>query len=104
MVDVGIIYNQFSPNGDRTNDYLKINRTDFSSLSVPKEEVQLSYSIEIFNRYGKVVFEGKNMTEEIIWDGTWKGEASPEGTYFYILDLSIGGSNTIQKGWIQLIR
>lgn len=109
-VDVGILYNQFSPNGDETNEVLKINRTDFDSDERPL--VPLVYSIQIFNRYGALVFEGNDSFDDVdqreaeVWDGTWKNEDAPAGTYFYVLefDLNNGQGPQISKGWIQLIR
>jgi gliding motility-associated-like protein/uncharacterized repeat protein (TIGR01451 family) len=88
----GFIFNQFSPNNDGTNDFLKIK----SIGSFPNS------SIEIFNRYGQLVFENRNMTDDQVWDGFYKNEEAPEGTYFYILNL--GDGTEVQKGWIQLIR
>lgn len=101
-LDIGIIFNQFSPNADGTNDELKINRIDSETNAV----ADIVYSIKIFNRYGALVFEGDDMTEEVIWDGSWKGEDAPDGTYFYVLDVVLDSGETpkTQKGWIQLIR
>ncbi|WP_424498088.1 gliding motility-associated C-terminal domain-containing protein [Robiginitalea sp.] len=48
------------------------------------------------------MFEASNMTEDEVWDGTFNGDQSPEGTYYYILEL--GPDLEVQKGWIQLIR
>ncbi|MGS0525091.1 T9SS type B sorting domain-containing protein [Zobellia nedashkovskayae] len=102
--ELGIIYNQFSPNNDGTNDVLKINK-EFGSTTI-----DLVYDIKIFNRYGKVIFEGDQMTDEVIWDGMWEGKESPDGTYFYILNVMLQeevegfDTNTTKKGWIQLIR
>ena len=88
----GFLFNEFSPNGDGTNDLLKINNLeDFPGNS-----------LEIFNRYGNQIFEAQGMTDGNTWDGTRKGEQVPAGTYFYILDL--GDGSEISKGWIQLIR
>ncbi len=101
-IDIGIIYNQFSPNGDGVNDVLKINKIDFSTNT----RVGLIYSIEIFNRYGHSVFTAQNKEDEEIWDGTWEGKEVPDGTYYYVLNVLISGEESaqIQKGWIQLIR
>jgi len=50
------------------------------------------------------------MTDEVIWDGMWEGKESPDGTYFYILNVTLQeevegfDTNTTKKGWIQLIR
>ncbi|WP_276168010.1 gliding motility-associated C-terminal domain-containing protein [Zobellia alginiliquefaciens] len=104
--ELGIIFNQFSPNNDGTNDVLKINKEHESGT------IELVYDIKIFNRYGKVVFEGDQMTDEVIWDGTWEGKQAPDGTYFYVLNVNLQEgetvegfeTNTTKKGWIQLIR
>ncbi len=101
--EVGILYNQFSPNGDGVNDILKINKTEFGPGG--NREVPVVYSIEIFNRYGNQTFLTQNQTTEEIWDGTWEGKQVPDGTYFYVLNVSIDGAEpVIKKGWIQLIR
>lgn len=88
----GFIFNQFSPNGDGTNDVMRINDIqDFPGNS-----------LLIFDRYGNKVFEAREMTDPQVWDGRRENKDLPEGTYFYILDL--GEGYEIQKGWIQLIR
>ncbi|TFG73015.1 MAG: DUF11 domain-containing protein, partial [Flavobacteriales bacterium] len=88
----GFVFNQFSPNDDGINDFLKIKGIGTFQNN----------SIQIFNRYGQLVFEARNMTDDRVWDGLWKNEEAPEGTYFYVLDL--GNSIDAQKGWIQLLR
>ncbi len=90
--DPGFIFNQFSPNGDGTNDFLKIK--DIAIFT--------NTSLKIFNRYGNLMLDIANMPEDHVWDGTYKNEAAPDGTYYYILDL--GDGSEIRKGWIQLIR
>ncbi|MEL6917844.1 MAG: gliding motility-associated C-terminal domain-containing protein [Bacteroidota bacterium] len=90
--DPGFVFNQFSPNGDGTNDFLKIR--DIGTFT--------NTSIEIYNRYGNLVHEDRNMTDDNVWDGNRNSEQVPSGTYFYILDL--GDGLAIRKGWIQLIR
>ncbi|MDX1333759.1 MAG: gliding motility-associated C-terminal domain-containing protein, partial [Robiginitalea sp.] len=90
--DPGFVFNQFSPNGDGVNDFLVIR--DIGTFP--------GNSIQIFNRYGQPVFEDRNMTSDQVWDGTFKGEQAPEGTYYYILEL--GPDREVAKGWIQLIR
>ncbi|MDX1314113.1 MAG: gliding motility-associated C-terminal domain-containing protein, partial [Eudoraea sp.] len=90
--DCGFLFNQFSPNGDGTNDVLRINCL----------EQYPNNSLEIYDRYGNQVFSIRGMTIGNTWDGTRDGEQVPEGTYFYILDL--GDGSEVTKGWIQLIR
>ncbi|WP_171036961.1 gliding motility-associated C-terminal domain-containing protein [Maribacter algarum] len=98
--DVGFLFNQFSPNGDGTNDVLKINRLN----SETNQEVEVRYNIQIFNRYGNLVYEANNKSDGEVWDGSWKGKDAPNGTYFYTMNLDIGDGPKLKKGWIQLIR
>ncbi len=108
--EFGIIFNQFSPNNDGVNDELKINKKRTNDDGSLGDEVDIEYSIKIFNRYGSLVFEGEQLSDEVIWDGTRKGTEVPDGTYFYVLDLIVNeeiegiDTNSIKKGWIQLIR
>ncbi|MFS4493374.1 gliding motility-associated C-terminal domain-containing protein [Maribacter sp. 2308TA10-17] len=102
-VEIGILYNQFSPNNDGLNDILKINRIKKNEVG-DDELVEIVYNIQIFNRYGNLVFDATNKKEDEVWDGTWKGKDAPDGTYFYTLNLDFGEGPTTQKGWIQLIR
>lgn len=77
------IPNVFTPNGDGDNDYFSIGGTPdpcFDSLSV-----------EIFNRWGKKVFESTDPYFE--WDGTIKGKGNAKcaaGTYFVLINGSFG--------------
>lgn len=104
VVDIGIVFNQFSPNDDGINDDLKINRLR-KNADGQDEYVDIEYDIDIFNRYGNSVYEARKLTTEKAWDGTFKGKEVPEGTYFYVLNLTIEEENPIiAKGWIQLIR
>ncbi|GAB5475524.1 MAG: hypothetical protein Mars2KO_36230 [Maribacter sp.] len=98
--DVGFLFNQFSPNGDGTNDVLKVNRTD----SDTNQEVNILYNVQIFNRYGNLVYEANSKTDSEVWDGSWKGKDAPGGTYFYIMSIDLGNGPEPKKGWIQLIR
>lgn len=85
----------FSPNGDGVNDKFEI-----KGLAKYK-----TVEIEIFNRWGNVVYQSKNYGEGIGKAGFWDGTASsgmrvgsgpvPSGTYYYILTL--GGNEKISK-------
>ena len=100
VADVGFLFNQFSPNGDGTNDVLKINIVD----SETNLEAPIIYNIQIFNRYGNRVLEANNRTDNEVWDGTYKGKDAPSGTYFYTMSIDVGNGPEPKKGWIQLIR
>jgi|GEM_PF-2079525 len=63
--------NAFSPNGDGKND-------NFGAIG----DCEItSYQIEIFNRWGVSVFKTNEKDEH--WDGLYKGEAAPQGSYIY---------------------
>ena len=88
--ECGFLFNQFSPNGDGINDYLRINCIE----TFPNN------TLTIFNRLGSEVYSVTNYDNK--WDGTWKKGDLPNGTYFYVLDLADGSE--VKKGWIQIIR
>jgi gliding motility-associated-like protein len=74
--DTLVVYDVFSPNGDGTNDQWIVDGLD----AYPDNELQ------IFNRWGNVVFEAKPYLND--WDGeSDKGEPLPSATYYYILKL-----------------
>jgi gliding motility-associated-like protein len=78
------IPNVLTPNNDSTNETLNL-----AGFGVNK--------IEIYNRWGRLVFEKRNYTDE--WHGqNQKGERLPDGTYFYIIDLA----NETKNGWIYI--
>lgn len=76
-----------SPNGDGKNDSFDLTSFDVSEL-------------KIFNRYGKVVFNKKNYSNE--WYGqSDSGRDLPDGTYYYVVQMDNGESKT---GWVYVIR
>jgi gliding motility-associated-like protein len=83
----------FSPNGDNINDTWVI-----ENITLYPEA-----SIEIYNRWGDLVFQTENGVESsTIWDGTYKGKPLPVDSYHYIIDLNNGdkpitGSVTIVR-------
>ena len=83
----------FSPNDDAVNDSWKIQGID----AFPNNHVT------ILNRWGDIVFEKDNYDNSTIsWIGTQpNGTDAPEGTYFYIIEITDGPSST---GWIQLLK
>lgn len=79
--------NVFTPNGDGHNDELKL-----VGIADPCYD---SVLIEIYNRWGQLVFEDQILPEdgrEIIWDGKNKGgNLVAEGTYFLWIRGQYGG-------------
>lgn len=86
--------NVFTPNGDGQNDEFRV---VYRSLK--------NYSIVIFNRWGRKVYQSTNPAEG--WDGTVGGGLAPPGVYFYYIEAeSYNKDETIKprKGPVHLIR
>lgn len=86
------IPNLFTPNSDGKNDVFVI-----PNLAVLYPEC----SVKIYNRWGGLMFESEGYTQS--WDGTYKGENVPMGTYFYHIELN-DASSTELNGAISIIR
>ncbi len=68
--------NVFTPNGDGINDVYH---------PITNENSRPCYQFEVFNRWGKSVFNSINNSDG--WDGKIIGKDASGGVYFYILDL-----------------
>ena len=80
--------NTFTPNGDGTNDYWKIEGLEKFPGSL----------VQVFSRYGQKVFESKDYSTP--FTGSFNGKLVPEGVYYYIINLNtpcslLSGSLTI---------
>lgn len=86
--------NAFTPNNDNLNDYF---------YPVPLSNCVLSkYSLSIFNRWGELVFQSTSPYGK--WDGKFKNQDCPVGTYFYFLKYSFSGQNEeTKKGDIEML-
>nr|HMT28990.1 PKD domain-containing protein [Bacteroidia bacterium] len=89
------IPNAFTPNGDGVNDVFYYSGYD---LDVSR------YNMKIFNRWGQLVFTGQDENDN--WNGqTTTGEAAPQGTYVYRLQVKTkGGTEHTFNGQVNLIR
>jgi gliding motility-associated-like protein len=86
--------NAFSPNNDGINDFFKAAGADNVT----------QFNMIIYSRYGEKIFETNNVKKG--WDGVYKNQRQPLGTYVYYLnytDNSTGKINTI-KGTFILIQ
>jgi gliding motility-associated-like protein len=104
-----IIHNAFTPNGDGINDYFSIeNITD---------SCYVSNKVEIYNRWGVLVYEADNYdNESVVFVGVSNGRATinqsaelPTGTYFYIIEwtsVSADGKSSTEhrQGYLYLSR
>jgi len=78
------IPNSFTPNGDGLND-------TFGAYG----EAISDYNMQIFNRWGQLVFESNNY--KLQWDGKHNGKAVPQGSYVYRLNAKGKAGNITQK-------
>jgi gliding motility-associated-like protein len=85
-----IVPNTFTPNNDGINDYWLIDNL----------YLYPSHRVQVFNRYGQLVFETANYSSP--WDGTYKGKNLPVGTYYYIIEL--GGQRKPKTGYVTIIK
>jgi gliding motility-associated-like protein len=91
-----IIPSAFTPNGDGDNDVWEIVGLD---AKYPMNQVQ------IYNRWGERLYEsavgnyGMNP-----WDGTFNGDALPVGSYYYIIQKSVEGSEEPVNGVVSILR
>lgn len=88
-----------TPNNDGDNDFLKI-------LCI---ELSPDNAIEIYNRWGQLVFTVKgyvNNDQTRAWYGTSNGEPLAEGVYFYVLTYTdpVSGDPVQKKGYVNLLR
>ncbi|MEI6349171.1 MAG: gliding motility-associated C-terminal domain-containing protein [Bacteroidota bacterium] len=84
------IWTSFSPDGDGVNDVWNIGHIEL----YPENTVQ------IFNRWGALLFESKGYTQP--WDGTWQNKELPAETYYYVINL--GDGSDILTGTVTIIR
>ncbi len=93
-----IIPTAFSPNGDLVNDYFTLN-TPSNSFAILEE-------INIYNRWGILIVEEKNISlNSFTWDGTQNGNKMEVGVYvYYALVRFSNGKTDLFKGNISLIR
>lgn len=81
----------FSPNGDNKNDVFRIPNIQF---------IYPDFSLEIFNRYGNILFRGNKNNLE--WDGRNSDYKvgidgiAPNGVYFYVLRYNKGNKKPVQ--------
>ena len=81
----------FSPNGDTVNDTFRIPQIEF---------LFPNFSLEIFNRYGNLLFRGNK--DKPAWDGKNSDYkigidgVAPNGVYFYVIHFNKGNKKPTQ--------
>ncbi|MEY4904851.1 MAG: hypothetical protein RLZZ292_2666 [Bacteroidota bacterium] len=83
------VFSAFSPNDDAINDFFTIKNIELFKPNV----------LTLYNRFGNQVYTAKDYQND--WNGTFKEQKLPDGTYFYVLELP---NKVVRKGYIQLER
>ncbi len=84
--------NVFTPNQDGINDLYEL---EYSSAD--------SYAIQIYDRWGKLVFASDDATQK--WDGNFEGKPCSDGVYYWIISFTnCEDEKQIKHGFVQLIR
>jgi gliding motility-associated-like protein len=92
LTDQIYIPNAFTPNGDGTNDDLRVYGYVIRDLR-----------FSVFNQWGQKIFETRNQNTG--WDGKHNGKPQPSGVYMYICEMTLrDGSKLVKKGSINLVR
>lgn len=89
---LGSIPTLFTPNDDGSNDLFEIENL---------HDLYPNAEVVIINRWGAVVYESTGY--ESPWDGTYKDEEAPAGTYFYSITSPTGEFEKV-TGSISIIR
>lgn len=66
----------FTPNNDGVNDLWRLKYLDDFPNAL----------VEVYNRWGQLVFRSNGYSTP--WDGKYKGQDLPVGTYYYVIDLN----------------
>lgn len=84
----------FSPNNDGVNDRW---------LATTSNACTKRVKVTIYNRYGTTVYTNDNYQND--WNGTYKGSAIPDGTYYYYVAFElINGKVVTLSGDVTIIR
>ncbi|MCO4293740.1 gliding motility-associated C-terminal domain-containing protein [Solitalea sp. MAHUQ-68] len=87
-IDQASVPNMITPNGDGKNDVFKIPNI----ASFPTNE------LTVMDRWGNRVYTIRG------YQNDWSAEGLPEGTYFYVLKITVGNKLKVYKGYLTLMR
>jgi gliding motility-associated-like protein len=105
--EVVAVPNSFSPNGDGSNDFLRVLTNVDADNNFTNGFVEggaiAEIDFRVYNRYGILVFRTSDPNEG--WDGTFKGKPENPATFVYTLDYRlINGRSSSIKGNVTLFR
>ncbi len=98
---VVLIPNVFSPNEDGKNEEFRL--LFANAPGIMATEYFDEYNMQIFNRWGKKIFESESQG----WDGKINGKPADDGVYFYIITYKqkcIDSENNVKTGHVTIVR
>ena len=82
VVPQKVIYpNAFTPNGDGINDVFQLLPDGENEL------VDVDY-MQIYDRWGELVFEGRGTAKSVFWDGIYKGKPAMSDVFAWVAQVS----------------
>jgi gliding motility-associated-like protein len=88
----------FTPDEDGVNDTWEI---------IDLDAIYPDNVVTVFNRWGNIVFKHDSSVDGPYdsnrWDGTFKDEALPVASYYFVIDLNDAEKNT-QTGTISILK
>lgn len=88
------IPNTFTPNGDDVNDTWEI-------LGI--EKFPDAY-VQVFDRWGQLVFQSNGYPPSKRWDGTKNGRELAPSSYYYVIDVRDENFPDVLKGFVSIVR
>lgn len=86
--------NAFTPNGDNINDNFQGIAFDLAT-----------YNMQIFNRWGELMFETNSIDYSLGWDGRYNNEEQEVGSYVYLVNALFNtGISFSKNGTFTLVR
>lgn len=85
----------FTPNGDGINDKWL--------TTISGGGCTTKVTVVVYNRYGHTVYSNENYQND--WDGTYKGEKLPDGTYYYYVTYQLINGKVVRlSGDVTILR
>ncbi len=100
--------NVFTPNPDGPTDPGgggggTVGAPAYNDIFLPVERGVVEFHMQIFNRWGELLFE--SFDKNIGWNGYYKGKLAPSDVYIYRLDLKLNdGRQVTRLGDVMLVR
>lgn len=88
------ITNTFTPNGDGAND----------TWDIPALENYPNCLVEIYDRWGQLVYQASGYNSKKAWDGRSKGRLLEPSVYFYVIELRDTANTDPIRGSLNLVR